>query len=241
MEVSTVPPVILGPPLAGGPWAAVHDPSWPRGHRRVFYTIDGRARLPGRYAIDFIRLDSQGRITAGDPDRTGEAFGYGDAVLAVADGVIVGLRNDVAESAQISRNPPHPLGEGAGNYIALRLQGGQIAFYEHLRPGSTHVRMGERVRRGQVLGALGFTGDTTGPHLHFHLAEANSLLGAEGVPFIFDRFTLLGRVENMAQFGKAPWRVVKGVSPDRRREWPGFNTVLSFDTGKALSPRTRRR
>jgi hypothetical protein len=241
LKVESAPPVMLGPPLAGGPWAAVHDPSWPRGHRRVFYTIDGRARLPGRYAIDFIRLDSQGHTTAGDADRTSDAFGYGDKVLAVADGVIVGVRNDMAESAQISRNPAHPLGEGAGNYIALRLQGGQIAFYEHLRPGSVRVRAGERVRRGQVIGALGFTGDTTGPHLHFHLAEADSLLGAEGVPFVFDRFTLLGRIDDMTQFGKGPWHASKDFAPDRRREWPGFNTVLSFEAGESLSPATTRR
>jgi len=241
LKVETAQPLTLGPPLVGGPWAAIHDPSWPRGHRRVFYTIDGRARLPGRYAIDFIRLDAQGRTTIGDPDSTSAAFGYGDDVLAVADGVIVGLRNDVPESARISRNPPHPLGEGAGNYIALRLRGGQIAFYEHLRPGSVTVRTGDRVRRGQAIGALGFTGDTTGPHLHFHLAEANSLLGAEGIPFVFDRFTLLGRVEDMAQFGKAPSRVTAGMAPDRRGEWPGFNTVLSFDTGESLSPPATRR
>jgi murein DD-endopeptidase len=240
LKVESAPPVMLGPPLAGGPWAAVHDPSWPRGHRRVFYTIDGRARLPGRYAIDFIRLDSQGHTTAGDTDRTSDAFGYGDNVLAVADGVIVGVRNDMAESAQISRNPAHPLGEGAGNYVALRLQGGQIAFYEHLRPDSVRVRAGERVRRGQVIGALGFTGDTTGPHLHFHLAKTNSLLGAEGIPFVFDHFTLLGRIDDMAQFGKGPWHATKDVAPERRREWPGFNTVLSFDAGESLSPATTR-
>lgn len=241
LKVAAAPPVLLGPPLAGGPWAAVHDPSWARGHRRVFYTIDGRARLPGRYAIDFIRLDPEGRTTIGDPDMTRDAFGYGDDVLAVADGVVVGLRNDMAESAQISRNPRHPLGDGAGNYIALRLTGGQIAFYEHLKPGSVRVRMGEPVRRGQVIGALGFTGDTTGPHLHFHLADANSLLDAEGIPFLFDRFTLLGQVGDMAQFGKQPWQAARGLAPERRREWPGFNTVLSFAPVESLSPGGTRR
>ncbi|MES2451097.1 MAG: M23 family metallopeptidase [Pseudomonadota bacterium] len=240
-EIRAASPVVLGPPLAGGPWAAVHDPSWQRGHRRVFYTIDGRARLPGRYAIDFIKLDLQGRTTTGDADRTGDAFGYGDDVLAVADGEIVGMRDDVAESPLISRNPAHPLGEGAGNYVALRLRNGQVAFYEHLRPGNVRVRPGERVRQGQVIGTLGFTGDTTGPHLHFHLADANSLLGAEGVPFVFDRFTLLGRIDDMAQFGKAPWHAPMDLTPERRREWPGFNTVLAFGTVESLKPRQTRR
>ena len=227
LTVPATRPIVLGPPLAGGPWAAVHDPSWPRGHRRVPYTIDGRVRIPGRYAIDFVKLDPEGRTTTGDPDNTRNALGYGAIVLAVADGTIVGLRDDVPESALISRNPDHPLGEGAGNYIALRLPGGQVAFYEHLQPGSIKVRLGQRVRRGQPIGALGFTGDTTGPHLHFHLADGNSLLGAEGIPFAFDRFTLLGQFDDIAQLGKTPWQASK-LAPDRRREWPGFNRVVTF-------------
>jgi len=236
LKIANTPPISLGPPLAGGPWAAIHDPSWARGHRRVFYTIDGRARLPGRYAIDFIRLDSQGRMTAGDQDLVRDAFGYGAPVLAVADGTIVDLRDDVAESPQISKNPRHPLGEGAGNYIALRLASGQVAFYEHLRPGSVKVRRGQQVRRGQAIGALGFTGDTTGPHLHFHLADANSPLGAEGIPFVFDRFTLLGQVGDMTQLGKQPWRETRGLAPERSGEWPDFNTVLNFGPVKPLGP-----
>lgn len=244
LTVGSAPLVILGPPLAGGPWAAVHLPAWPRGHRRVTYTIDGRGRIPGRYAIDFIKLDPQGRTTAGDVDRTDAAFGYGAPVLAVADGVIVGLRDDAPESAQISRNPAHPLGEGAGNHVALRLPGGEVAFYEHLRPGSVRVRIGEAVRRGQRIGALGFTGDTTGPHLHFHLAEANSLLGAEGIPFVFDRFALLGGIGDIASLGKGPWQAAAHLAPDRRMEWPGFNSVVTFADVRpveSLSRRTTRR
>jgi hypothetical protein len=237
IEVRTRPPLVLGPPLAGGPWGAVHDPAWPRGHRRVYYTIDGRARLPGRYAIDFVKLDGRGHTTSGDPDSPGEAFGYGDPVLAVADGVIVGQRGDMAESARISGNVAHSLGEGAGNYVALRLAGGQVAFYEHLRPGSVRVKSGQRVRRGEVLGALGFSGDTTGPHLHFHLAASNSLLDAEGVPFVFDRFTQFGRIDDMARFGKQRWTETPDLAPARLREWPGYNAVLAFAAGKSAGTR----
>lgn len=52
IEVSDREAVVLGPPLRGGPWAAVYDPMLDRGHRRVLYAIDGAARIPGRFAID---------------------------------------------------------------------------------------------------------------------------------------------------------------------------------------------
>ena len=44
VDIDARPPVVLGAPLAGGPWAAVYHPDWERGHRRVFYTVDG---VPG--------------------------------------------------------------------------------------------------------------------------------------------------------------------------------------------------
>ncbi|HEX2140542.1 MAG TPA: hypothetical protein VHG33_12610, partial [Woeseiaceae bacterium] len=65
-------PVVLSPPLRGGPWVAVYDPEWPRGHRRVIYAVDGKATIPGRYAIDWIRIDDEGRFATGDLDSTAD-------------------------------------------------------------------------------------------------------------------------------------------------------------------------
>lgn len=185
-------PASLAPPLRGGPWVAVHAWEWPRGHRRVFYTLDGRARLPGRFAIDWVREDEQGLTARGDPDLARNSLGYGADVLAVADARVAAVRDDVAESARVSANPKHALGDAAGNYVALDLGDGRFAIYEHLAPGSIRVSRGDRVRRGQVLAALGFTGDSTGPHLHFHVADSPSPLSGEGLPFEFTRFRVLG-------------------------------------------------
>src|SRR3546814_3208759 len=93
----------------------------------------------------------------------------------------------MVESATISAHPENALGDATGNYVALDLGDGRHAFYEHLKPGSIRVVPGQRVRRGEVIAELGFTGDSTGPHLHFHVADAPSPLGAEGLPFEIDR------------------------------------------------------
>lgn len=225
VEVDDRPPVVLGPPLRGGPWVAVHDPAWPRGHRRVLYTVAGRTHIPGRYAIDWIRVDRDGHL-AGDRDRVATWFGYGADVIAVADATVAATRDDVAESASVSAQVKHAIRDAAGNYVALDLGNGQYAFYEHLRPGSVRVRVGQRVRRGEVVAALGFTGDSTGPHLHFHVADASSPLDAEGVPYAFGDFDLLGRYPSLDQFGKVPWQSQPGRH--RSHEWPASNTVVQF-------------
>jgi hypothetical protein len=169
--VNSIGPVVLGPPFRDGIWAAVHAPSWPRGHRRTTYTLSGKVRIPGRYAVDWMGLDEEGRTTHGDPDRPEDAIGYGASVLAGAEAEVASVRDGVAESSSISNNPKHALGYGAGNYVALNLGSGRYAFYEHLRTGSICVRAGQHVHLGQVIGALGFSGDTTGPHLHIHVAD----------------------------------------------------------------------
>jgi murein DD-endopeptidase MepM/ murein hydrolase activator NlpD len=203
----------LGPPLRGGPWAAVYAWEWPRGHRRVFYTLDGRARLPGRFAIDWVRQDDQGRTARGDADIVENSLGYGADVLAVAEARVAAVRDGIAESERVSANPDHPLDDAAGNYVALDIGDGRFAIYEHLKTGSIRVARGDRVRRGQVLASLGFTGDSTGPHLHFHVADQPSPLSGEGLPYEFDSFRVS---EN-------------GQSRARKHERPAPNAVVVFD------------
>ena len=219
---------MLGPPLRGGPWVAIYQADWPRGHRRVFYAPDGKARLPGRTAIDWVRLDEQGRIAAGDADLARNALGYGAEVLAVADATVAAARDGVAESARVSQNGKHLEDLAAGNYVSLDLGGGRYAIYEHLIPGSPRVKAGDRVRRGQVIGLLGFSGDSTGPHLHLHVADAARPLLGEGVGYGFERFTLLGRYEDLGRLGSAPWSPLADLDPERRDELPGSNVVVRF-------------
>ncbi len=226
LQPDTQPAVLLGAPLSGGPWAAVYDPSWKMGHRRVMYTVDGQARIPGRYAIDFIKLDSMGKLAAGNEDLIQNWYGYGAAVTAVADGTVLAVRNNFTESPTLSGHTSCPPEDATGNYIALDIGNNRTAFYEHLQPGSIRVKTGQPIKKGTVIAALGFTGQTTGPHLHFHVADRCSPLGAEGIPFVFEQFTLLGAYTNFSIFGTAPWD--HRHTGTRLRERPAPQSVLLF-------------
>lgn len=228
----TIPPpttITLGNPLRQGPWCAVYLPSWETGHRRKRFTRDGITRIPGRFAIDFIRLDQQGKYTSGNSDSVTSWLGYGADVLAVADGSVVAALDTFPESPTLSGHPRWPPEKATGNYICLQLRANEFVFYEHLKPGSIKVKAGQRVKKGEPIATLGFTGQSTGPHLHLHMANGPSPLGSEGIPFVFENFKLLGSYDNFGDFGRSRWSPLPDqFVPERRRERPPPNAVIVF-------------
>jgi murein DD-endopeptidase MepM/ murein hydrolase activator NlpD len=77
--------------------------------------------------------------------------------------------------------------------VIVRIGPGIHLIDAHMRPGSVRVRVGERIRRGQVLGELGNSGASATPHLHLQVQIGRFFL-SDGLPFVFDRFEFLGRI-----------------------------------------------
>jgi murein DD-endopeptidase MepM/ murein hydrolase activator NlpD len=218
----------LGPPLRGGPWLAIHLPAAPRGHRRVAFALDGALRIPARFAIDWVRLDDAGRGARGDERRTANWLGHGEDVLAVADARVVAVRDGMRERTTLD-GTRHPLEEASGNHVSLDLGDGRYVHYEHLKPGSLRVRIGDRVRRGQVIAALGYTGDSTGPHLHVHVSDAAAPLAGEGLPLELDRYELLGAYDSIEAFAAGGrWKDSPANRRMQRTRMPAPNSVVRF-------------
>ncbi len=74
----------------------------------------------------------------------------------------------------------------------LDIGNGVYAFYAHLPPGGATVKVGDKVTRGQVIGRVGNSGNTTEPHLHFHLMRSPAPVTGDNVPFEIDSFTFAG-------------------------------------------------
>src|ERR1700735_4420766 len=103
--VAAEPPISIGPPLRCGPWVAIYDTSAPRGHRRVTYAVQGSVHIPARFAIDWIKVDKQGKYFDGDGSIVKDWYGYGAEVVAVSDSVVAATREGVRESAPLITTP----------------------------------------------------------------------------------------------------------------------------------------
>jgi hypothetical protein len=173
-------PVTIEAPL-GGEWAV---------------TAGGRSALLShhykdtyeRNALDFVQL-VDGRAYEGDPKRAESWYGFGEPVLAPADGTVVSVSDS---------SPDEPIGvfggpHGEGNMIILKIGDQRYAAMMHLKQGSALVSEGDRVRSGQQIAAVGDSGNSLGPHLHFQVQEGPDfdMQWTRTVPMVFEDVVLI--------------------------------------------------
>jgi len=107
------------------------------------------------------------------------ATAVGTPVLAARDGVVM-----QSEGAFEDADPDEDADglDARANFVRILHDDGSMALYAHLQPDGVLARIGQQVRRGQVIGLSGNTGRSTAPHLHF-VVQANRGLRLESVPF----------------------------------------------------------
>ena len=112
--------------------------------------------------------------------------------------------------------------------------------------GSVVVAVGNRVKRGQLLGKLGNTGNTSAPHLHFHLMDGPSVLGSQGLPYVIDSFVLAGQIP-IGKFEAAPgiegdWSEGMFPTPSpRKNQYPMDLAVVDFTARPAAGASSARK
>jgi murein DD-endopeptidase MepM/ murein hydrolase activator NlpD len=188
-------------------------------------------------------MNEERRLYVGDPLYVKSYFAYGQKVLAVADSTVVSIVDEYKDQVPGKLPSAMTLAEADGNHIVLDLGDDRFAFYAHLKPGSIktqEVKVGDRVCRGQVLGVVGNSGNTSAPHLHFHVMSSPSTLGSNGLPYLIEDFELLGRAPSTAAFDKAeqegtPLAIQEVGNPGRHSdELPLDLSVVGFPSRQTM-------
>jgi len=137
-----------------------------------------------RYAIDLVKVSEGGVRARGLYPPTPDRYAIWETdVVSPCDGRVLEAVDGLPDLLPPVREPSRP----AGNHIVIETDQSTV-FLAHLRNGSICVRVGDRVRAGQLLGRVGNSGNTSEPHLHLH-AEAGPYAGpASGGPGVAIRF-----------------------------------------------------
>lgn len=136
-----------------------------------------------RHAYDLV-VWRGGGTHRGKGTANADYWAWGQPILAPADARVVAIENGARDNRpQVeleNRRAP------AGNHIVLDFGNGEFALLAHMRRGSVRVRPGQKVKAGQVLGVCGNSGNSSEPHLHFHVQDRRQLFGAaKGLPVAF--------------------------------------------------------
>jgi hypothetical protein len=189
-------PLVIASPLRGAGWIDGNGCCAAESiHRWLRQAADGsRLNKIEMFAIDWSQLQG-GRLFTGDGSLNDQWFCFGADVLSVAPGTVVSVQDGTPD--QTPGQTPEGLlqtADYAGNNVVVQIAPATWAIYLHLQQGSIHVSVGDKVTVGQRLGALGNSGNSLAPHLHFQLSDGPDFATSNSLPFVFDRYTLAGTV-----------------------------------------------
>jgi murein DD-endopeptidase MepM/ murein hydrolase activator NlpD len=141
-----------------------------------------------RFAYDFFMLGASGTHT-GDGTANAMYLCFGQPVVAPGPGTVAAAADTVPDNVPGTTNARAPL----GNFVILDHGNGEYSVLAHFQHGSLKVRKGQKVKSGDVLGACGNSGNSTEPHVHYHLQDTATPFKADGLPAQFLAFTADGK------------------------------------------------
>jgi murein DD-endopeptidase MepM/ murein hydrolase activator NlpD len=153
---------------------------WGGDNAKVNYHVGTRNQ---RRAADLVIYDSSGKSHRGDGKKNEDYYCYGQELLAAADGTVVTAIDGVPDNVPGSMNPYSVV----GNCLIIEQGPHEYSVYCHFQPGTQRVKKGDAVKQGQVLGLCGNSGNSSEPHLHFHMQNTAVLQDATGfAPYFLD-------------------------------------------------------
>lgn len=141
-----------------------------------------------RYAYD-LAIVIDGSSFSGDSSKNENHYCFGKRLNAPANGKIIAMENNIDDN-YLSGTVNDNINDSnlAGNYILIDHFNGEYSLLAHLKKGSVLVNLGDIVTKGQEIGQAGNSGNSTGPHLHYHLQNSPNYLNGIGLPAQFRNY-----------------------------------------------------
>lgn len=164
------------------------------GHKNSRFFSNGKVIYPQRFALDWIFVNDDEKFAKNNVKQNKNWYGYGLDIVSVEDGVVVDIKDGIIENEPLSDEMAVRINLEtlAGNYVVIDIGNDLYAVYGHLIPNSLKVNIGDKIKKGQLIGLLGNSGNSDLPHLHFQLVSKSiKPMGGEGIPFHLKEYTQL--------------------------------------------------
>lgn len=175
-------------PLAGT-WWTIQGADWTDQHKTEPFSQP--------FALDFVKLGSDNRFFRGDGRALADHYSWDQPVYATAGGKVAYVGYDMPDMLPGAVPDPRMYRDDVrrilGNAVAISHANGEFSYFAHLQQASIPVQVGDMIRRGTLIGRVGNSGNSPGPHLHFHLMDGPNLFIDKGLPAKFTDFEAGGQ------------------------------------------------
>ncbi len=163
-----------------------------------------------RSAFDFLGVDGQGKTRKGEAHANEDYFAFGREILAPADGTVTDVITGVRDNVPGSMNPYSAL----GNAVLIQHRESEVSVLAHLKLGSIKVKVGDKVKAGHLIGLCGNSGNSSEPHLHYHLQNTPIIQDATGIKCYFQKVILLqnGKRQDKAEYSPIKSEIIAADS-----------------------------
>ncbi|MDP6059766.1 MAG: M23 family metallopeptidase [Pirellulaceae bacterium] len=130
-----------------------------------------------QFAFDLLVADAGSATHKADGKSNEDYFAFGREIVSPAYGVVTEVIEGVRDNAPGSMNPCCAL----GNVVFIKHREHEVSVLAHLKQGSVKVAVGDRVTVGQPIGLCGNSGNSSEPHLHYHLQNTPIIQDGTGI------------------------------------------------------------
>jgi murein DD-endopeptidase MepM/ murein hydrolase activator NlpD len=166
-----------------------------------------------RFAFDLLGVGEDGKTHRLDATRNEDYYAFRREVLAPADGTVVEVIEGVLDNTPGSMNPY----SAVGNCVVIQHREGEVSVLAHFKQGSIVVKAGDKVSRGQLLGQCGNSGNSSEPHVHYHLQNSPVLQDGLGIKCVFQKIVVTedGKTETRTAFSPVKGEIISPPASPR--------------------------
>ncbi|GAB3935682.1 peptidoglycan DD-metalloendopeptidase family protein [Mucilaginibacter myungsuensis] len=165
-----------------GEWFVV----WGGDTKEQNYHVESRAQ---KNAFDLLIKGQTGKSFKTDGKTNEDFYAFGQPILAPSAGEVVLVVDGVKDNKPGKMNPIYV----PGNTVVIKTAANEYLFFAHFKQNTIKVKQGDVVKTGTTLGLCGNSGNSSEPHLHFHIQNLEDMTEATGVKSYFDNIVVSGQ------------------------------------------------
>lgn len=139
-------------------------------------------------AFDIIITDSSQKSYRTDGSKNEDYYAFGQNITAPCDAEVIYAVDGVKDNLPGTMNAMYV----PGNSVLLKTAHNEYILMAHFKQGTVKVKQGEKVKTGQQIAQCGNSGNSSEPHLHFHIQHKEDFNQAVGIKCFFEKLTVNG-------------------------------------------------